>query len=169
MNSLLTISNNSSPITDKILLTKYAFSHALSRSAKLSALESQLSNFLSKVSSLPGYLALYGRVPPEMNRKAVASRMGELLRFRQGLNLELENEGENFWGIPDALWHEQILEGNFLFYFIINQKLLIINNYFYLDYFQQVSESLEIKPRVDAVNQKITYAADVSTYQDIWK
>lgn len=66
--------------------------------------------------------------------------MGELLRFRQGLNLELDNEGENFWGVPDVLWDEQVLES----------------------YFQQVSEVLDIKPRVDAVNQKITYAADVS-------
>ena len=123
-----------------VLLSKYAFSHALSRSAKLSALESQLSTYLSKVSSIPAYLALNGHIPPEMDRKAIASSMGELLRFRQGLNLELDNEGENFWGVPDVLWDEQVLES----------------------YFQQVSEVLDIKPRVDAVNQKITYAADVS-------
>lgn len=122
-----------------VLLSKYAFSHALSRSAKLSALESQLSTYLSKVSSIPAYLALNGHIPPEMDRKAIASSMGELLRFRQGLNLELDNEGENFWGVPDVLWDEQVLES----------------------YFQQVSEVLDIKPRVDAVNQKITYAADV--------
>lgn len=130
------LNNNEYPM----LLAKYSFSHALSRSAKLSALESQLSSYLSKVSSIPSYLALNGKAPPEMDRKAIASSMGELLRFRQGLNLELDNEGENFWGVPDALWDEQILES----------------------YFQQVSEVLDIKPRVDAVNQKITYAADVS-------
>lgn len=141
LDSIKSISSNSQLNTNEypMLLTKYSFSHALSRSAKLSALESQLSTYLSKVSSIPSYLALNGKVPPEMDRKAIASSMGELLRFRQGLNLELDNEGENFWGVPDALWDEQILES----------------------YFQQVSEVLDIKPRVDAVNQKITYAADV--------
>ncbi|KAJ1307992.1 hypothetical protein OPQ81_002065 [Rhizoctonia solani] len=62
-------------------------------------------------------------------------KLGQLMRFRQGVNLG----HESFRDTPDLYWTEPTLEG----------------------YFDSVSEALEIKARADSVNAKITYAAEL--------
>jgi required for meiotic nuclear division protein 1 len=87
------------------LLARYAFSQALSRSTALSALEVSLDNYLSSVASLPHALARTGK--PGLGRKDLIKKLGLLMRFRQGLNLNREN----FSDTPDFYWAEPVLEG----------------------------------------------------------
>jgi len=42
-----------------------------------------------------------------MGRRALVKKLGELLRFRQGLNLNRENFSET----PDFYWDHPVLEG----------------------------------------------------------
>ena len=88
------------------VLARYAFSQALSRSTALSALETSLEDYLSSMSSLP--LALEKTGKPGMGRRALVKKLGELLRFRQGLNLNRENFSET----PDFYWDHPVLEGD---------------------------------------------------------
>jgi required for meiotic nuclear division protein 1 len=83
---------------------RYAFSHALARSTSLSALESSLDNYLSSVSELPDTLSSTGK--PGLTRIELIKKLGELLKFRQGLNLNREN----FEDVPDFYWAEASLE-----------------------------------------------------------
>lgn len=117
------------------VLVRYAFSQALSRSTALSALEASLEDYLSSMSSLP--LALEKTGKPGMGRRALVKKLGELLRFRQGLNLNREN----FFETPDFYWDQPVLEG----------------------YFNSLSAALEVKARTRSVNDKITYAAEVQS------
>jgi len=117
------------------VLVRYAFSQALSRSTALSALEASLEDYLTSMSSLP--LALEKTGKPGMGRRALVKKLGELLRFRQGLNLNREN----FFETPDFYWDQPVLEG----------------------YFHSLSAALEVKARTRAVNDKITYAAEVQS------
>ena len=87
------------------VLVRYAFSQALSRSTALSAFEASLEDYLSSMSSLP--LALEKTGKPGMGRRALVKKLGELLRFRQGLNLNREN----FFETPDFYWDQPVLEG----------------------------------------------------------
>jgi hypothetical protein len=89
------------------VLARYAFSQALSRSTALSALEASLEDYLSSMSSLP--LALEKTGKPGMGRRELVKKLGELLRFRQGLNLNRENFSET----PDFYWDQPVLEGKF--------------------------------------------------------
>jgi uncharacterized Rmd1/YagE family protein len=57
------------------------------------------------MSSLP--LALEKTGKPGMGRRALVKKLGELLRFRQGLNLNRENFSET----PDFYWDQPVLEG----------------------------------------------------------
>ena len=84
---------------------RYAFSQALSRSTALSALETSLEDYLSSMSLLPRALERTGK--PGMSRRALVKKLGELLRFRQGLNLNRENFSET----PDFYWDQPVLEG----------------------------------------------------------
>ncbi len=86
------------------LFARYAFSQALSRSTALSALEVSLDDHLTSMASLPQALAKTGR--PNMGRTALIKKLGELMRFRQGLNLNREN----FSDVPDFYWAEPELE-----------------------------------------------------------
>ncbi|EIW83779.1 hypothetical protein CONPUDRAFT_99345 [Coniophora puteana RWD-64-598 SS2] len=117
------------------LLPRYAFSQALSRSTALSALEASLDNFLSSVSQLPDSLERTGK--PGISRREIIKKLGVLMRFRQGLNLNREN----FFDTPDLYWVEPELEG----------------------FFKSMSAALEVKARTNAVNDKITYAAEVQS------
>jgi required for meiotic nuclear division protein 1 len=94
-----------SAFPQETVLTRYAFSQALSRSTALSALEASLEDYLSSMSSLP--LALEKTGKPGMGRRALVKKLGELLRFRQGLNLNRENFSET----PDFYWDHPVLEG----------------------------------------------------------
>ncbi|KZP00482.1 DUF155-domain-containing protein [Calocera viscosa TUFC12733] len=118
--------------TDSNLLARYSFSQALARSSALSALESSLDHYLLSTSGLADTLAEHGH--PNMRRKDLIRKMGELLRFRQSLNLR----GESFGETPDFYWAEPELEG----------------------YFDSVNKALEIRHRMRVLNDKITYAAE---------
>lgn len=87
------------------LLARYAFSQALSRSTALSALEAQLDNYLTSMALLPHALSQTGK--PGMGRTQLIKKLGELMKFRQLLNLNRENFSE----IPDFYWAEPGLEG----------------------------------------------------------
>lgn len=87
------------------LLARYAYSQALSRSTALSALEVSLDHYLTSMALLPYKLAATGK--PGMGRKQLIKKLGELMKFRQLLNLNRENFSE----IPDFYWSEPELEG----------------------------------------------------------
>jgi uncharacterized Rmd1/YagE family protein len=120
-------------LPSKTLPARYAFSHALARSSALAALETSLDSYLHSVSRLPSTLGTTGK--PGLGRKELRMKLGQLMRFRQGVNLGRESFGDT----PDVYWGEPVLEG----------------------YFDSVSEALEIKARADSVNAKITYAAEL--------
>ncbi|EMD31321.1 hypothetical protein CERSUDRAFT_119883 [Gelatoporia subvermispora B] len=124
-----------STLPKETLLARYAYSQALSRSTALSALEVQLENYLSSVAVLPDALVRTGK--PGLGRKALVKKLGELLKFRQGLNLNREN----FSDTPDLYWAEPVLEG----------------------YFNSLSNALEVRARTRSVNDKITYAAEMQS------
>ncbi|KAF9267741.1 hypothetical protein L218DRAFT_854520 [Marasmius fiardii PR-910] len=122
-------------LPQETLLARYAFSQALSRSTALSALEVSLNDYLSSMALLPHSLEETGK--PGMGRKQLIMKLGELMKFRQGLNLNKEN----FSDVPDFYWEEPELERHF----------------------KAMSDALEINSRTDSVNEKITYAAEVQS------
>ncbi|KAJ3518483.1 hypothetical protein NMY22_g13649 [Coprinellus aureogranulatus] len=87
------------------------------------------------MSALPHELAKTGK--PGMNRKNLIKKLGELMKFRQHLNLNREN----FIEAPDFYWTEPELE-----------KL-----------FKSMSNALEVRGRTNALNDKITYAAEMQS------
>jgi len=117
------------------IMARYAFSQALSRSTSLSALEVLLEEYLSSVANLPHSLEKTGK--PGLGRRELIKKLGELMKFRQGLNLSREN----FADTPDLYWAQPVLEG----------------------YFHSVSHALEIKARTKLINEKITYAAELQS------
>ncbi|OCB84712.1 DUF155-domain-containing protein [Sanghuangporus baumii] len=117
------------------LLARYAFSQGLARSSALSALEAKLDSFLFSVSALPVTLSKTGKVG--LRRREVIMRLGELMIFRQGINLN----HENFLDTPDFYWAEPQLEA----------------------YFNSISDALDIRSRTRSLNNKITYAAEVQS------
>ncbi|TCD69342.1 hypothetical protein EIP91_007898 [Steccherinum ochraceum] len=125
----------SSTFPQDTLLARYAFSQALSRSTALSAFEERLETYLSSMSSLPDSLVKTGA--PGMSRVALVKKLGELLKFRQALNLNREN----FSDTPDFYWAEPVFEG----------------------YFNTLSNALEMRARTRSVNDKITYAAEMQS------
>ena len=86
------------------LLARYAYSQALSRSTALSALEVSLDGYLASMSTMPHTLIETGK--PGMGRTQLIKKLGELMRFRQLLNLNRENFAET----PDFYWAEPELE-----------------------------------------------------------
>lgn len=97
-----------STLPQDTLLARYAYSQALSRSSALSALETSLEEYLHSMAALPDTLISTGK--PGLGRVALVKKLGELLKFRQGLNLNREN----FADTPDFYWAEPILEGSSL-------------------------------------------------------
>jgi uncharacterized Rmd1/YagE family protein len=89
------------------LLARYAYSQALSRSTALSAIEVSLDDYLTSMASLPRSLEQTGK--PGMGRTQLIKKLGQLMKFRQGLNLNREN----FSDVPDFYWAEPELERKF--------------------------------------------------------
>lgn len=87
------------------VMARYAFSQALSKSTSLSALEVSLEEYLSSVANLPHSLEMTGK--PGLGRRELIKKLGELMKFRQGLNLSRES----FTDTPDFYWAQPILEG----------------------------------------------------------
>ncbi|KAF7771556.1 hypothetical protein Agabi119p4_5867 [Agaricus bisporus var. burnettii] len=117
------------------LLARYAYSQALSRSTALSAIEVSLDDYLTSMALLPRSLEQTGK--PGMGRTQLIKKLGQLMKFRQGLNLNREN----FSDVPDFYWAEPELER----------------------YFKSLSDALEVKGRTASVNDKITYAAEAQS------
>lgn len=92
------------------VMARYAFSHALSKSTSLSALEVSLEKYLSSVANLPHSLEMTGK--PGLRRRELIKKLGELMKFRQGLNLSREN----FADTPDFYWAQPVLEGLYFRY-----------------------------------------------------
>ena len=136
---------------EKTLLARYAFSQALSRSTALSALEVQLESYLASMALLPHALAQTGK--PRMGRTQLIKKLGELMKFRQLLNLNRENFSE----VPDFYWAEPELEGKFRFVFA---NFLC---WIFVGYFKSLSGALEVKARTASFNDKITYAAEAQS------
>ena len=137
------------------LMARYAFSQALSRSTSLSALEVSLEEYLSSVANLPHSLEKTGK--PGLGRRELIKKLGELMKFRQGLNLSREN----FADTPDLYWAQPVLEG---LPFLSNPlNSLFAYNAAALGYFNSVSDALEIKARTQLINEKITYAAELQS------
>ena len=67
------------------LLAQYAFSQALSQSTTLAVLEESLEDYHSLVTQLPHALERTGK--PGLSREALIKKLGVLLKFCQGLNL----------------------------------------------------------------------------------
>ena len=134
------------------VLARYAFSQALSRSTALSGLEASLEDYLHSVASLPHSLQKTGK--PGLGRRALVMKLGELLRFRQGLNLNREN----FSDTPDFYWSEPVLEGRRSVAYWPDLKRVNTSR---AAYFNSLSNALEIRSRTRSVNDKITYAAEV--------
>ena len=109
------------------------------------------------MSSLP--LALEKTGKPGMGRRALVKKLGELLRFRQGLNLNRENFSET----PDFYWDHPVLEGkrDWLSHFFHPEtdEGMVVD----IGYFNSLSAALEVKARTRAVNDKITYAAELQS------
>lgn len=124
-----------SSLPQETLMARYALSHALSRSTALSVIEVSLERYLSSIAQLPDTLQKTGK--PGLSRTALVKKLGELLKFRQGLNLNREN----FSDTPDFYWAEPVLEG----------------------YFTSLSNALEVRQRTGSVNDKITYAAEMQS------
>lgn len=93
-----------SQLPKESIAARYAFSQALARSTALSALESSLDSYLVSVAGLPTALSTTGK--PGLKRKELIMKLGQLLKFRQGVNLNREN----FADTPDFYWGEPVLE-----------------------------------------------------------
>lgn len=87
-------------------LSKISFSHGLARSAKLAILENMLETYLSSTKRIPTLLLQGKKIP--LTRKEILRKLGELLSFRQQLNL---SAGESFLDTPDFYWARPELEG----------------------------------------------------------
>ncbi|KAF9468069.1 hypothetical protein BDZ94DRAFT_1247108 [Collybia nuda] len=137
LSSVQSLPTNLPPMAlpEATLLARYAYSQALSRSTALSAIEVSLDDYLTSMARLPHTLSKTGK--PGMGRTALIKKLGELMKFRQGLNLNREN----FSDVPDFYWAEPELER----------------------YFQSMSDALEVKQRTTSVNDKITYAAEAQS------
>ena len=70
------------------------------------------------MSSLPQALQKTGK--PGMGRRALVKKLGGLLHFRQGLNLNRENFSET----PDFYWDQPVLEGEWSIGFLCPARAL---------------------------------------------
>ena len=138
------------------VMARYAFSQALSRSTSLSALEVSLEEYLSSVANLPHSLEMTGK--PGLRRRELIKKLGELMKFRQGLNLSREN----FADTPDFYWTQPVLEG-LRFPSQVPPFIIRLQCCASLGYFNSVSDALEIKARTHLINEKITYAAELQS------
>lgn len=92
-----------------------------------------MDTYLTSMQDLPYILIKTGK--PGLGRKALIKKLGELMKFRQNLNLNREN----YLDVPDFYWTEPELEAHFI----------------------TMSTALETAARTAAVNGKIDYAAEV--------
>jgi uncharacterized Rmd1/YagE family protein len=118
------------------LLARYAYSQALSRSTALSTLEVSLDDYLTSMALLPHSLEQNGK--PGMGRTQLIKKLGQLMKFRQGLNLNREN----FSDVPDFYWAEPELESEFFSPFL--------NEVFFINGIYRILQIIEWCPRSES-------------------
>lgn len=130
-------------------LSKISFSHGLARSAKLAILENMLETYLSSTKRIPTLLLQGKKIP--LTRKEILRKLGELLSFRQQLNL---SAGESFLDTPDFYWARPELEGRW--------KLSLVRHYLMpaisaitIEYYNTISRHLDVRPRIAILNKKL--------------
>ncbi|ORZ37302.1 hypothetical protein BCR44DRAFT_1043563 [Catenaria anguillulae PL171] len=119
-------------------LSKLAFSHGLSRSAKIAVLESLLDRYLNSTRHIPHVLAQGHALA--MSRTQILQKIGELLSVRALLNLSgsPHGSGESLLDTPEFYWSKPQLE----------------------EYYTKVTRWLDVKPRISLLNQKLDYAGE---------
>lgn len=120
-----------SPDSTDNFYAKLAFSHGLARSTQLGVLENQLEKYLESMKDIPNYM-MRGEEPP-LNAKEVMKKHGQLLHIRGLLNLHSELVDN----APDLYWSRGDLA----------------------KFFEQISRTLDIGPRIRIVNQRLDHAA----------
>lgn len=131
-------------------LSKISFSHGLARSAKLAVLENMLETYLSSTKRIPTLLLQGKKIP--LTRKEILKKLGELLSFRQQLNL---SAGESFLDTPDFYWARPELEGkeNKGIHGVSLSDSLPTSNY--AEYYNTISRHLDVRPRIAILNKKL--------------
>lgn len=131
------IDDDEDPETN-LVLAKIAFSSGLSRSAKLGVLENLFENYFQSTKSIPSVLMKGSSLP--YDRPFILSKTGELLNIRAQLNLYNELTDS----LPDLLWDAELSLG-------------------LEDYFDKVGKALDIKSRIDTLNDRMDYANEIAT------
>lgn len=146
------------PVLPAPTLSKISFSHGLARSAKLAVLEDMLEKYLSSTKPIPA-LMLHGKKIP-LTRREILMKLGELLSFRQQLNL---SAGESFLDTPDFYWARPELEGNLS---RMTNYLWWIHSFIsYSEYYNKISRHLDVRPRIAILNKKLGTCHDNQSRQ----
>ena len=111
-------------------LSKLAFSHGLARSAKLSYLEASLDQYLERTGDFSASFMKGKKI--NLSRAEIRRRFGELLSFRQQLNL---HSRDSFLDTPDFYWSRPELE----------------------ELYHAMSKAHDVRPRISILNKKIDY------------
>lgn len=115
------------------LLDKAAFSSGLSRSTRLAIIETSLERHISQTRKMSENLSMGKKL--NLTEKELLKSTGRLFLLRGKLNLYSE-----LIEIPDLYWSEPNLE-----------KI-----------YRQISNNLDISPRISILNKKLDYATDES-------
>lgn len=119
--------------TEQGLLDKAAFSSGLSRSTRLAIIENSLERHISETRKMSENLSIGKKL--NLTEKELLKSTGRLFLLRGKLNLYSE-----LIEIPDLYWSEPNLE-----------KI-----------YRQISNNLDISPRISILNKKLDYATDES-------
>ncbi|RDA91837.1 hypothetical protein CP533_3654 [Ophiocordyceps camponoti-saundersi (nom. inval.)] len=116
-------------------LAKVAFSSGLARSTKLAVIENTLTMYIDSMRNIPSLLSSGSGVP--LGRSFILKKTGELLSLRARLN--------HYWeltdAVPDIFWDIKGLE----------------------NYYELVGRALDVKVRIQILNQKMDYAQEIAT------
>ena len=128
---MLFINNTQDPY--EVFRDKFAFSHGMVNCVKLGILESQLENHIGSVKHIPEHMMIGEGIP--IDRKESLKKIGELLYFRNQLNLH-----SDLIETPDIYWNEPKQE----------------------DLYNRVTRILELRQRVSILNRRLDYAKESS-------
>ncbi|XP_078741883.1 required for meiotic nuclear division protein 1 homolog [Lampetra fluviatilis] len=115
------------------LLTKFAFSNALSLSVKLAIWEESLDGFVESIQSIPEQLKSGHSV--RLSRAEVMKKIGQLFALRHRINLS-----SDLLLTPDFYWDREELES----------------------LYEQTSQFLSIARRVRVMNEKLKHCSDLT-------
>ncbi len=123
------LGNSNRPIDEHF--AKLAFSHGITRSVQLGVLEKHLTKYLESIESIPIEL-MKGQPPPGLTASNMMKKHGQLLYIRGLLNLHtdlVDNIPEYYWSRTDLA-----------------------------KYFESISRSLDVLPRIKILNQRLDHA-----------